>query len=228
MVELSFGGAVTFTRLIQLMKAGGAEYGALVVAAEGGGVMALRFAAAGRSVVLTEMEIAALVNAGILSAASWNLMMMASGKGKRVDSKRFKEWEDSQPRRPAPRGDPANEYQVRQCGETETQVQAESGTKIWADGTRAEEAMLLEAKHAGSVERSPYLPGSKFPEKLRAKVQLEQLEQLEKLKRYAAVVRDPSTPAVGVEIITNEPGAVGYFEKLMQEAGVPGRVVLKP
>ncbi|HYV50144.1 MAG TPA: restriction endonuclease fold toxin-2 domain-containing protein [Myxococcaceae bacterium] len=85
--------------------------------------------------------------------------------------------------------------------------------------------MLLEAKYVGDVERSPFVPGSKLPPDVRAQVRVRELAQL---KRYAAVIRDPSTPAVGLEIITNEPGAVGYFEELMQEAEVPGRVVVKP
>jgi len=137
MVELSFGGAVMFTRLIEMMKAGGTEFGALAVVGEGGAV-ALQFAAAGKAIALTEVEIAALVNAGILSAASWNLMMMASGKSKRADPKQFQQWVDLQPKRPADRGKPRDEYQVKQCGgEKEPLVQAESGSKVWADGTRA-------------------------------------------------------------------------------------------
>jgi hypothetical protein len=224
MVELSLGGAVAFTRLIELMKASGAEIGSLAVVGQGGAV-ALQFAAAGKAITLTEVEIAALVDAGILSAASWNLMMMTSGRSKRVDPKRFQRWVDSREKRPAPRGTPAAEYQVKHCGEDEFLVSAENGAKVWADGVRPEEAALVEAKHVGSSDRSPYLPGSGFPDKLRLKVRADLLEQLQ---RYAEVVRDPTTPATAVEIVTNHPDAVELFEQLLQEAGVPGKVVVRP
>jgi hypothetical protein len=46
--------------------------------------------------------------------------------------------------------------------------------------------------------------------------------------RYAEVVKDPSTPVTGLEIITNEPRAVPFFEKLLKAHGIPGRVVVRP
>jgi hypothetical protein len=224
-VELSYGGAAAFTRLIQLMKAGGTELGALAVVAEGGGALAIRFAAAGRSIALTEVEIAALVDAGILSAASWSLMMMASGQSKRADPKRFQAWVDSVPTRPAETNTPALQYQAKHCGPKEYLVAAENGKQVWADGVRAGDAMLVEAKHSSSLERTPFDLSSKLPVKVQDSIRTKQLNEL---LRYAEVIRDPSTPAVGVEIVTNSPTAVRYFEELLRDAGLPGRVVVKP
>lgn len=224
LAELSMGGAAALTRLVHVIRSGGTGVGALAVTAEGG-VAVMQLTAAGRSIVLTEAEIAALVHAGILSLASWNLMLMASGKPKQVDPERFQNWVNGLAPRPAERGKPAYEFQVKHCGEKEHLAMSENGKQIWVDGVRAKDATLLEAKYVGTPERSPYRSESAFPDKLRAKIRNEQLEQL---LRYADVIRDPGTPATSLEIITNDPGAVRYFTELLDEAGIPGRVVLKP
>jgi hypothetical protein len=39
-------------------------------------------------------------------------------------------------------------------------------------------------------------------------------------------LKDPATPAVGLEIILNDARAVSYFEVLMRELGIPGRIVV--
>jgi hypothetical protein len=45
--------------------------------------------------------------------------------------------------------------------------------------------------------------------------------------RYAAVINDPNTPAIGLEVITNEPRTVAFFENLLTRFSISGRVVVK-
>jgi hypothetical protein len=129
------------------------------------------------------------------------------------------------PKRPVTATGPAKEYQIKQCGPAEIRVSAESGEGVWADGARASDGHLLEAKHVETPGRSPYIDGSKVPPKIRAFIE----EKLSKeLRAYATALRDPASPAVGLEIITNDPGAVGFFERAMKALNIPGRVVVKP
>ena len=51
-------------------------------------------------------------------------------------------------------------------------------------------------------------------------------KELEQFSRYAAVLKDPATPAVGLELILNDARAVPFFESLMRELGTPGRIVV--
>ena len=53
-------------------------------------------------------------------------------------------------------------------------------------------------------------------------------ELIQQLRRYAAIIRDPTTPAVGFEFITNDTRAAAFFEGLMAETGVQARVVVRP
>ena len=52
-------------------------------------------------------------------------------------------------------------------------------------------------------------------------------ELIQQFRRYAAIIRDPKTPAVGVEIITNDIRAAAFFEGLMTALGLQGRVVVR-
>jgi hypothetical protein len=38
----------------------------------------------------------------------------------------------------------------------------------------------------------------------------------------------PAAPAVGLEVITNDERAIVFFETLLRETNIPGRVVIKP
>jgi len=45
--------------------------------------------------------------------------------------------------------------------------------------------------------------------------------------RYAAVINDPKTPVIGLEVITNEPRSVPFFENLLIRFSISGQVVVK-
>ncbi len=46
-------------------------------------------------------------------------------------------------------------------------------------------------------------------------------------QRYAAVINDPKTPVIGLEVITNEPRSVACFENLLIRFSISGQVVVK-
>jgi hypothetical protein len=50
----------------------------------------------------------------------------------------------------------------------------------------------------------------------------------DQFSRYAAIIRDPKSPAIALEVITNDPKAVPFFESLLRELKIPGEVVVRP
>ncbi|WP_146210212.1 restriction endonuclease fold toxin-2 domain-containing protein [Vitiosangium sp. GDMCC 1.1324] len=143
---------------------------------------------------------------------------------KQVEPKAFASWIEQAEKHPVRENSPASQYQIKQAGPNEVEVSG-GGREIRADGARAGDAHLLEVKHVDNPATSPYVPGSTCNEKVRGIVRAELLSQL---RRYAAVILDPATPVVALELITNEARALPYFEALLVEAEVPGRVVVRP
>ncbi|MFF7155698.1 polymorphic toxin-type HINT domain-containing protein [Streptomyces sp. NPDC008139] len=125
----------------------------------------------------------------------------------------------------APKGSGANQaYQIRQVGSTEYHATG-GGTQVWADGLDMNTSELLDAKYVGNPGRSPFVPGGKVPGFIQAKIDAKMGDEF---SRYAAVINDPGNPLTRLRVITNMPGAVPYFQGLMQQYGVPGSVVLSP
>lgn len=197
---------------------------AMGVEVSAGGAAAMSLVTSSGAIVLTEVEVIALVQAGALSATAVQLMMMANGRPPKVpDPKRFGDWVKQAPTRPPqqPESEPTR-FQVKYAGPVERQLQASSGEKIWADGVREADCRILEAKMVTDPSNSPYVRSWKeVHEWMRADVRKEFL-------RYAAVIRDPSSPAVALEVITNDARAVPFFESVLTELGIPGDVVVRP
>jgi restriction endonuclease fold toxin 2 of polymorphic toxin system len=145
-------------------------------------------------------------------------------KPKKVNLQAFKEWIEKAKRRPVREDSDAYKYQRKQAGPEEMQVSG-GGEQVWADGASMEKARLLEIKHIGDAERSPFIAGSKCAEKARTMI-LNAL--MDEFARYAAVIKDPNTPAVGLEVIVNDGRAVALFEQLLKHFGIPGEVVVRP
>ncbi|MFY0528940.1 restriction endonuclease fold toxin-2 domain-containing protein [Archangium gephyra] len=97
------------------------------------------------------------------------------------------------------------------------------GQAVDADGYRSSDAHLLDAKHVEKPDSSPFINGSRCLERVRDSIRLKEFEQF---SRYAAVLKDPMTPAVGLEVILNDARAMPFFEGLMRELGIPGRIVV--
>jgi hypothetical protein len=143
---------------------------------------------------------------------------------KKVDLKAFADWIAKARKTLVTESSPAARYQRKHAGPEEVTVSG-GGMEVRADGARLSDARLLEVKHVTSPDSSPYIPGSSCPEPIRQRVREELVQQLH---RYAAIIRDPATPAVGLELITNDARAASFFEALLSELGVQGRVVTRP
>jgi hypothetical protein len=64
-----------------------------------------------------------------------------------------------------------------------------------------------------------------FPPKIRTKV-VNEVEN--EFRRYAAVINDPTTPVVELQVIVNIEEAVPFFEGLLLQFQVPGSVMVMP
>ena len=120
------------------------------------------------------------------------------------------------------------QYQITHAGESELRI-GTGANEIWADGlrvnTNTNTVTALETKFVGDVNRSPFVPGSNCPDFIRADV----LDDLNgEFTRYAGVINDPNNPVKELELITNNTNAASYFQGLMQQHNIPGRVIVRP
>ncbi|MBB6582006.1 hypothetical protein [Ralstonia solanacearum] len=113
-------------------------------------------------------------------------------------------------------------FEVEQTGPLNYRVVG-GGTAIDADGYRG--TSLLDAKYVGDPSVSPYVDGSKVPLFLRDKILQQQQYEFQ---RYQAVINDPSVPFNSLNVLTNEPKAVPYFQRLFDQYKVPGQVQVVP
>jgi len=148
----------------------------------------------------------------------------ANAKPKKVNLKDFKGWLDKAKRRPTPERSEAYQYQRKHAGPEEMLVSG-GGKQIWADGARLDRARLVEVKHIGAADNSPFVPTSKCDDYVRSMIQEEVAEEF---SRYAAIIKDPHTPAVALEVVINESRAVPFFESLLRRFGLPGEVIVRP
>jgi hypothetical protein len=155
-------------------------------------------------------------------APVWASVVMHPSK--MLDLKAFASWIASSQKRAVNAKTPAMEYQSARAGKQEVLVKG-GGEEIWADGARMEDAHLLEVKHVEKPDSSPFIEGSTCEEFIRSMIREKERIQL---KRYAAVIGDPETPVVGLEIIVNDARAAPFFELLMRELSIPGQVVVRP
>ncbi|MFF5104364.1 polymorphic toxin-type HINT domain-containing protein [Streptomyces sp. NPDC000134] len=117
----------------------------------------------------------------------------------------------------------AQAYQIAHTGATEYRAVG-GGERVWADGFDGNTGELLDAKFIEKPGRSPFIPGSGIPDFIRNKIAAKTGDEF---RRYSAVINDPSNPLTGLRVITNHPGAVPYFQGLMQQHGIPGSVVVR-
>jgi hypothetical protein len=147
-----------------------------------------------------------------------------SSSKKVVDPEAFAAW-IAQARKYRVKDEPAEAaYQRTRAGPEEIELSG-GGVTVLADGARTRDAHLLEAKYVKLPEKSPYILNSRCPDPIRENVRKELVDQFH---RYGAIIGDPATPAVGLEIITNDARAAPFFEALLRETRTPGRVVVQP
>lgn len=146
----------------------------------------------------------------------------ASGAHKTPDPKAFAAWIRTLVRRKTSESTQPLRFQLKWAGAEELLVQG-GGVEVWADGHRAGDAMILEVKYVDKPDSSPFIQGSRCNDLIRDKIRLKELEQF---RRYAAILNDPAIPAVGLELILNDARAVPFFEAIMRELRIPGRIVV--
>lgn len=71
---------------------------------------------------------------------------------------------------------------------------------------------------------SPYVNGSIVPPFIRTKA-VNDVEN--EFRRYAAVINDPNTPVVELEVIVNIEEAVPFFETRLSNYNISGHVVVR-
>lgn len=165
--------------------------------------------------------------AAVGARAGGRLATLAEGVEVRTvgpGSQSVDEWARDFPRKPTPNNTIRDAYEIKHTGPENIQVEG-GGARVWADGMRSEDARLLEAKHVTNPDRSPFVSDSKMPDFVREKIVTDVNDEF---RRYGAVINDPNTPVKGLEVITNDPKAVPFFEGLMQKHNIPGQVVVKP
>lgn len=219
-------GPAALSRLIAWLRGARGEMAMLEFAAVGANGVGARVISSAGALTLTDAEVIALAQVGQLSATAVSLYMLANGKPPKVpDPKAFENWARSAPKRLVKPGTERLRYQIKQCGPEEALITSADGkVKIWADGTRAADSYLLEAKFVGAPETSPYIEGSTCNAEVRAMIRGEMVQEFEK---YAAVIRDPNTPAMALEVVINDARAVAYFEGILNELGIPGHVIVR-
>jgi hypothetical protein len=161
---------------------------------------------------------------GVLSQGTGEPLGEERPATKSPDPKAFEQWISQAEKMPVRGNAPASRFQVAQAGSEEFVVSG-GGVQVRADGARVSDAHLLEVKHIDTPDTSPYVPGSRCNAQVRELVRKDLLDQF---TRYARIIRDPSTPAVGLEVITNDARAASFFEALLKEAGTPSKVVVRP
>jgi hypothetical protein len=134
-------------------------------------------------------------------------------------------WAKELPTKPTPANSARDIYEIQQTGEDNLLMKGLDDKQIWGDGFRTEDGSALEAKFIEKPGQSPFVEGSKTPEFIRQKILRDVTDEV---VRYGAVVKDPSTPVRALEIVTNNPDAAQVLARIMQEQGVPGRVVVRP
>lgn len=143
---------------------------------------------------------------------------------KNINLEAFARWARRAQRRPAQSSPEAYRYQQKHAGPEEILAEG-GGEKIWADGSRMDTARLVEVKYVATPEKSPFIQDSQCNPRVR---QLILEEVTAEFRRYAAVIADAGTPAVGLEVIVNDARAVPFFEGLLRMLGIPGEVLVRP
>lgn len=164
-------------------------------------------------------------------------VMMAGGPGRRdsgsdrirpakkPDRHAFENWiRRARRRQPIETPEKAAAFQQKYAGAEEILVEG-GGVQVWADGVRVSDSYLVDAKFIDKPGVSPFIKESTCPDAVREVIRAKEVQQF---LRYAEVISDPLTPAVGLEVITNDARAIPFFEELLRELGIPGRVITPP
>ncbi|MBR7825842.1 hypothetical protein KDK95_05940 [Actinospica sp. MGRD01-02] len=136
-------------------------------------------------------------------------------------------WIQTMPQRPANYGTAADQaYQVRVAGEPERNLTGADGSNVWADGYRPADGAIIDAKNVRNLGCSPRtLQG--LQENSFATTMLTAKDSSE-LGRYQQAIANPNNHAQFLELDTNDPETVGYWQYLLAEQHVTSNVRYVP
>jgi len=126
------------------------------------------------------------------------------------------------PRINTPTTKASGQFEVEQTGPYNYTVPAGDDT-IDIDGYDG--STILDAKFVQKPNVSPYVNGSDAPDFVR-QIVLE--EQQSEFQRFSMAINDPTVPFDSLNILTNEPKAVPYFQSLIDQYQIPGSVTVVP
>jgi hypothetical protein len=121
-------------------------------------------------------------------------------------------------RKNTPANRPCDLFEIEQTGSLNYLI-AGGGTKFWIDGY--EGRSILEAKFVDLPGRSPYWADSAAPPYVRNPA-LE--DAVDEFRRLAKILRDPEVPFNSLDVVVNDARALLYFESLMRQFEIPGKV----
>jgi hypothetical protein len=145
-------------------------------------------------------------------------------KAARATPEEVEAWAAGLQTQDTPARTPNDLYERAQTGTVNYLIKG-GGTQVWADGVRAADAHVLEAKYIDNPARSPYIAGSACPPFVREAAQAQADKEFQ---RYAAVLADPNNPVHEMEVITSDKRAVAFFNGLLKKYQIRGRVVVRP
>ncbi len=122
-------------------------------------------------------------------------------------------------------GSPPRVYQESVTTGIEYELKGGANSKIWADGLDKSTGTVIEAKYISNPSASPFVEGSSCYPPVRQKILDEVTDEF---RRYADIIKDPNTPLTQIEIFVSDASGVPYFQKLLNDFSIPGKVTGKP
>lgn len=117
-------------------------------------------------------------------------------------------------------------YQVRVAGQPERYMPAGDGSGVWADGYRPGDGALVDAKHVRQPGCSPRTLAGLNEEQMATQFML--TKDQDEVARYGLAVANPANHAQYLEIDTDDPETVGYWQYLAAKDHVPSDVRYVP
>jgi hypothetical protein len=117
-------------------------------------------------------------------------------------------------------------YQVRVAGQPERRVYGADGSSQWADGYRPQDGALVDAKHVRDPACTPRTLQGIQEDQFATKFTLPKDEK--EVRDYGAAITNPANHAQYLEVDTDDPVTVGYWQFLTASNAVPSDVRYVP
>jgi hypothetical protein len=136
-------------------------------------------------------------------------------------------WAATLPTRDPVYGQPADiAYQIRTAGQPERYMPTGTGGGVWADGYRDTDGAVVDAKHVRQQGCSPRTLDGLNEQQFATR--LMQPGDEDEVMRYGQVIANPANHTQYLEIDTDDPETVGYWQYLAAANHVPADVRYVP